>query len=101
MTIQGQQLHDQVTRGEKLTPDEQAALEQWYSQEDHTEGMVLNASVAIKADGSLQRHVDATLDQLRLVTQQIQELSIENDTIRREITELRRRLAQRLASRAA
>lgn len=33
----GKQLHDRVTRGEALTAEEQAQLEDWYATQDRAE----------------------------------------------------------------
>lgn len=101
MTTRGQQLHDRATRGELLTHDEQHELEQWYTNEDRIEGRVLQVAAVTEADTQLQRQVNATLDQLQRVTRQIQELSVENAAVRREIAELRYLLTQRRSAQAA
>lgn len=38
---QGRVLHDKLTRGEALSNQEQAELEQWYARLDRDEGAVL------------------------------------------------------------
>lgn len=96
-----QQLHDRATRGEVLTSEEQAELERWYADQDNAEATMLYVPLSTDENGSLQRQVHATLDQLRVVTERIQALSVENDAVRREIAELRQRLTQRPASRTA
>lgn len=101
MQVRGQTLHAKATRGEQLTPEEQRELEQWYAREDEIEADVLDVAALDEFDTNLQRQVHATLDQLQIVTRQIQELSIENDAVRREIAELQQRLAQRPTPRAA
>lgn len=99
--MRGQALHDKATRGEQLTSEEQRELEQWYAQEDEIEAVVLDVTTRDEADMILQLQVYATLDQLQMVTRQIQELLLENDAVRREIAELQQRLAQRSTPRAA
>lgn len=99
--MRGQALHDKATRGEQLTPEEQREVEQWYAREDETEAEVLDVTVLGEFDTNLQQQVHATLDQLQIVTRQIQELSNENDAVRREIAELQQLLAQRPTPRAA
>lgn len=101
MSMRSQALHDKATRGEQLTPEEQRDLEQWYAQQDKIEADVLNIPALDAVDTNLHGQVHATLDQILIVTRQIQELSIENDAIRREIAELQQRLAQRPRPHAA
>jgi len=101
MNMRGQELHDKATRGELLTSDEQRELEQWYAQEDRVESGVLQVAALAEADPTLQHQINTILDQFQRVTRQIQELSIENDMVRREIMALRHRLAQRPTSHAA
>ena len=96
-----QRLHDRATRGEALTAEEQAELERWYAHQDSAEAMLLDVPPSIHQNGGLQRQVQAALDQLRVATERIQALSTENDAVRRENAELRRRLAQRSTSRTA
>lgn len=97
----GQHLHDQVTRGEVLSVEEQRELERWYAHEDDAEATSLHVTTSDDSNASLQRQVQGTLDQLRVVTWQIQELSTANDVLRREIAELQRRLATHATTRAA
>ncbi len=96
-----QQLHDRATRGKILSADEQTELEQWYAEQDLLESTLFDVPASTATDTPLQRHVNAALEQLRLITQRIQELSAENDALRQEIAELRRRLAQHSTSPAA
>ena len=96
-----QQLHDRSTRGEMLTAEEQAELERWYAHQDSAEATQLDVPSSTHGTGNLQRQVQATLDQLRVSTERIQALSVENETVRRENAELRRRLAQRSTSHTA
>jgi hypothetical protein len=97
----GQQLHDRATRGEVLTAEEQVELARWYADQDNAEATMLDGPLSPDENGRLQRQVDATLDQLRVVTERIQALALENDAARREIADLRQRLTQRPASRTA
>src|SRR5688500_18943608 len=90
--MRGQALHDKATRGEYLTSEEQRELEERYVQEDGIEAVVLDVTARDEVDTALQRQIDASLDQLQIVTRQIQEVSIENDAVRREIVELQQRL---------
>lgn len=93
-------LHDRATRGEALTADEQVALDQWYADQDRVEAAEL-ATPPATHDDQLQRQVQASLDQLSVATARIQALALDNETVRRENADLRKRLAQRSASSAA
>jgi len=95
-----QRLHDRATRGEALTAEEHGALEQWYAQQDRAEAALL-ASSPPASDTDLQQQIQITLDQLHVVTERIQILSRENEAVRHDNAELRKRLAQRAASSAA
>jgi len=96
-----QRLHDRATRGEVLTAEEQAELERWYAHQDSVEATLLDVPLSTHENGSLQRQIQAALDQLRVSTEHIQALSVEHETVRRENAELRRRLAQRSTSHTA
>lgn len=93
-----QRLHDRATRGEALTAEEHGALEQWYAREDRAEAALFESLPATPEQGRLHGQVQATLDQLGVVTARIQALSVENDAVRRENADLRQRLTQRSPS---
>ncbi len=92
----GKQLHDRATRGDALSPDEKAQLEEWYKTQDRDELAVLGLSATVKKVKSLQTQVDVTLAQLTTITSRIKKITEENEALRREITALSRQLAQRL-----
>ena len=88
-----QELHDRATRGETLSPEEQAQLEQWYALEDEIEDNILETTTAEKTKAAMQAQIETTLRQLRVVTKRIQEVTSENEALRQEIISLRRQLA--------
>jgi len=93
----GRQLHDRATRGESLSAQEQALLENWYAEQDQAESAELNRVVSGKTVMALQGQVDAALAQLDTIARQLQEIAAQNQSIRRENSALRRQLAERVA----
>jgi septal ring factor EnvC (AmiA/AmiB activator) len=86
------QLHDKATRGEPLSAEERAQLENWYALQDSAESRVLGLPAVEKTPATLQAHIDTALAQLMTVTKRVQEIAAENETLRREIAVLRREL---------
>lgn len=97
----GKQLHDRATRGEVLSAEEQAQLENWYATQDRAEMDELGLTVTEKTLTALQAQVDAALAQLATVTRRIQEIAAENEALRREIAALRRQLAYQVSPQMA
>jgi hypothetical protein len=94
----GQQLHDRATRGDALSEEEQRQLNEWYEIQDRAEMEMLSRSWAQRTDESvesLRSQIDAALTQIIKITKRIQEISAENQALRREIATLQRQLAQR------
>ena len=87
-----QQLHDKVTRGLALSAEEQARLEAWYTEQDRQERAVLGPTGSSQRLATLHTQVETALAQLLTVTQRIQELTVHNETLRREIAVLQRQL---------
>ena len=87
-----QQLHDKVTRGLALSAEEQARLEAWYTEQDWQERAVLGPTGSSQRLATLHTQVEMALAQLLTVTQRIQELTVHNETLRREIAVLQRQL---------
>jgi uncharacterized coiled-coil DUF342 family protein len=87
-------LHDRLTVGEMLTVEEEHQLEAWYRARDEAEAAWLNPISATRPDlAGLQSQVDVVLNELTVVTQRIQQVSSENQEIRREIAGLYQQLA--------
>lgn len=90
------QLHDKFTRGEPLSPEEQAQLEEWYALEDKTETQqLLGLSTATNETNiaTIQAQIDAALAQLTTITTRIQDIASENEVLKQEISVLRHQLA--------
>jgi len=92
------QLHDKATRGVSLSPAEHARLQEWHAVQDQAESQLLSPRSADPVLASLRSQVDSALEQVGSVTRNIRQLSAENDSLRREIAELRRQLAARRVS---
>ncbi len=95
------QLHDRATRGEPLSIEEQAQLEQWYALQDDAESSALGVTAGEKTPATLRAQVDAALAQLMAVTKRIQEIAVENERLQNEITALRRQLIDLLGPQPA
>lgn len=88
------ELHDRATRGSVLSIDERAQLRQWYAEQDQAEAEILARAPAPQT-ARLRAELDDAIAQLVAVSQQLQSQSAENESLRREIAALERRLAQR------
>ncbi|TEU12468.1 MAG: hypothetical protein E3J21_21040 [Anaerolineales bacterium] len=90
----GKQLHDRATRGEALSPEEQAQLKDWYATQDRSEADQLGFTATAETVDLLQAQIDSAVAQLATITRRIQEIATENKALRREIAALCRQLAQ-------
>src|SRR5437879_4238124 len=95
------QLHDRASRGGPLSPDERQQLDEWLSIQDRAEAQLLSPKSVEPALVALRSQVEAALAQVGTVTRSIQQLCAQNDALRDEIAELRRRLAARPAPQRA
>jgi predicted nucleic acid-binding Zn-ribbon protein len=85
-----------LTRGGKLSPQEQAILDAWYKQLDHEEEALLSHAPSAASD-SLRAEIDDVVSRLCTTTEQIKRLSAENEAVRAEIVALQHELARRRA----
>lgn len=91
------QLHVRFANGQKLTPEERARLDAWYEEQDQAEthsDSTIDDQVDVIA---LQKQIDDLLLQTAEATDNIRKLTAENETLRREVAELREKVAQRAA----
>ena len=92
-----QQLHSRQTSGEKLTPDESAALQNWYDELDREEDLRLNRNRLPIDSEAMRAELDEEIHELTGATQAVERTARENEGIRRENERLRRMLAQHFA----
>lgn len=95
------QLHQKSFRGEPLTEDEREQLEIWYAYEDKQEAKVLQETNPQDYVQQLRHQLATALNQLSQLSQQIQQMMLENEKIRQENAKLLRLLSQKLNKRAA
>jgi septal ring factor EnvC (AmiA/AmiB activator) len=90
----GMQLHDRQTLGAPLTTEENAQLAAWYAHKDAAEAALLAAHPTPPANlTQLQTQVDAATEHLALSAQQLQQITVENKSLREEISQLKQQLA--------
>jgi len=89
-------LHNRATRGETLSPEEQAQLEEWYAAQDRAEADDLSLTEPAETIAALQAQIASALEQVVTVARQMQKTNDENQVLRRENAALRRRLARDL-----
>ena len=96
-----QQLHDTASRGGALSSAERAQLDAWLAAQDKAETTLLSPKNGEPAVADLRSQVNSTLERVGAVTRSIQQLTAENDSLRREVAALRDRLAARPVSQPA
>ena len=94
----GRQLHDRASRGGSLSTEERQQLDAWLSAQDQAEASLLSPQGVDPALADLRGRVDSALEKVGAVTRNIQRLSADNDSLRRENAVLRRQLASRPVS---
>jgi chromosome segregation ATPase len=89
----GRHLHDLATQGERLSAEDQAHLESWYTAQDRAEMEALDLAEMAGDVTIVQTQVESATAQLTAISRRIQKIAAENAALRREISVLRRRLA--------
>jgi hypothetical protein len=95
---EAKRLHDRATRGMVLSATEQAALAAWYAQQDAAEQAALAGTPPSQTQDELRAEIGAVVSRLRIVTQQIEAQTAENERLRRENALLQRELLERRAA---
>lgn len=90
----GMQLHDRETIGEQLTAQEKEQLDAWYAQKDAAEkSMIEAAQLPLPNLVALQDQVDTSIEQLTAGVQRLHQMTQENKSLRKEISEIKQQLA--------
>jgi peptidoglycan hydrolase CwlO-like protein len=91
----GQKLHDRATRGLTLTPEERNSLAEWYRQMDEAEANQLSQAQPPEDLEDLRRDYHRILQELGASAERIAAKKAENETLYREIVELRQKIKDR------
>jgi hypothetical protein len=89
---EGLKLHDRATCGQTLSPGEQEQLQAWYELQDSLEASDLQSSLPQTDVAVLKQQIESTLSQLTITVQRIQQVTLENESIREEIQGLKQQL---------
>jgi hypothetical protein len=95
------ELHDRATRGIQLSDTERAELEAWYARQDAEESAALAGAQPSQSLELLKVQVGEVMSQLLVTSQRIQAQAAENESLRREVAELKRQLAESLTAQQA
>ena len=95
-----QQLHLLAARGEKLSPEDEAKLKNWYEKLDREESVINQNNRPIDT-ARLRKKIEKTTKQIGSLSNEITTLLTQNEQIRSENQELRRQLESRLVEKAA
>ncbi len=95
-------LHDRLTRGKKLSREEQALLNDWYKDQDREEMETLNRFTIRDLDiEAVQKEINTVLTQIRTTIEHIQEITKENSVLRQEIAAIQHQLIQKTIAQPA
>jgi predicted nucleic acid-binding Zn-ribbon protein len=90
----GMQLHDRDTLGEPLTAQEQTQLAEWYATQDAAEAAMFAATQTTLPNlAALETQVDRAISELAMSAQRLQQITVENKSLREEISRLKQQLA--------
>ncbi len=90
-----QRLHLLAAQGEKLSPEDEAKLKNWYEKLDREE-LIINQNNRRIDTIQLRRKIEKTAKQIGNLSKEITTLLAQNEQIRLENQELRQKLESRL-----
>lgn len=88
----GSRLHDRATCGEPLSSEEQQQLDAWYAEQDTAEMLLLQGPNSIINMATLNLQIETVLAQLAALAEHIQQVTLENQRLRTEISALQQQL---------
>lgn len=91
------QLHIRSAKGEPLTPEERARLQEWYELMDWEERAALTVIPRIPTLDDLREDLRQAYARLTEMARRIKSLTDENDALRREVDALRRQQPEKRA----
>jgi|SRR5579871_2615443 len=91
----GHELHRKVSRGEKLSKQERADLEAWYTEMDAEEAKTLKVIEGAPPIEELRILLDSEVHALRQTVEEIEAIHTQNEALRQEIAAMKRRLAEK------
>jgi hypothetical protein len=95
------QLHRRYSRGESLSPEEQAVLDAWYARHDAEGRIIVSHRGATAAVEAQMANTTAILHEIRELTRRIDAVIASTEAVRRENQELLRQLLQRQTTQPA
>ena len=96
-----QKLHQLAVKGEVLTAEENAVLQNWYETLDREEDSILNDSQPVRNDEDLRRQLTNATKQATAISREIETLILQNENLRNENKALKNTLESRLLEKVA
>lgn len=97
----GHQLHAKYSRGEALTEEEQLQLNKWYASQDEKEFAALGINQEIDQETQLRQQIENALAQLVWLSEKIQKIASENESLKNENSILKQQLSSILGQQSA
>lgn len=99
--VKMKELHDRMTKGEILLPEEQTVLQTWYDEQDCAEDSLLGQDNADMDAVHLRERLNAGLSEVLQAASEVERLAEQNGILRRENEKLREAVESRLLDKAA
>lgn len=96
-----QKLHQLAVKGESLTAQEKAELQNWYENLDREEDSILNDSQPVQSIPELRKSLAQTTKQAAKISRDVETLLKQNENLRKENEKLKKTLELRLTQTAA
>ncbi|MGB0930270.1 MAG: hypothetical protein ACPGVB_05820 [Chitinophagales bacterium] len=80
----GKQLHHKFSLGQPLTSIEKKQLKDWYNDQDNQEMTAIQMPQTTVSFPNIQARIEATLTQLVELTHRIQQITLDNEQLRKQ-----------------